>query len=306
MLERLTVRNFQALRSLSIEFDKEVTVIVGPNDLGKTAVLRALEWICTNQPGGEEFKTTGKKKVSARLDVDGRRVTRRRAPGRNQYLLDGKDFRSFGARVPDEIAKVLNVSDINFQSQHETAFWLSSSAGDVSKRLNAIINLGAIDESLARAAAEARTAKTKLEVSHQRLQTAKRERKALLWAEEFKKDADHLEELQRRAQDKREECERLAFLLKEAGKAAKKARTRGQLAQEGSALLASVGEALKVRRRVADLEIVLQTIQEAQEELCEAQNNVTELSARLRKSLNGRCPMCGQKTSSLCCVPTST
>lgn len=158
MLERLTIKNFQPHEKLKIDFDPRVTSIIGSSDVGKSAVVRSLRWVVTNKPGGEAFIRVGSDRVTAIIEVDGHTLKRSRGRQNNSYHLDGEPLRSFGTDVPEPVAKLLNVTDENFQGQHDAPFWFALSAGDVSRRLNDIIDLGVIDTTLGWLNAAARDA----------------------------------------------------------------------------------------------------------------------------------------------------
>ena len=74
MLEKLRIINFQKHEDLTVSFDDRITTIVGPSDVGKSAVLRALRWVLTNQPDGSGFIREGEKNASVVLRVDGRTI----------------------------------------------------------------------------------------------------------------------------------------------------------------------------------------------------------------------------------------
>lgn len=57
---KLRIQNFQAHKDTTIEFDC-ITTIVGPSDIGKSAVLRALKWVAKNEPKGTSFVRDGDK-----------------------------------------------------------------------------------------------------------------------------------------------------------------------------------------------------------------------------------------------------
>lgn len=57
---KLRIQNFQAHKDTTIEFDR-ITTIVGPSDIGKSAVLRALKWVAKNEPNGTSFVRDGDK-----------------------------------------------------------------------------------------------------------------------------------------------------------------------------------------------------------------------------------------------------
>lgn len=177
MIERLTIREFQTHHLLRVELDPGVTTIVGPTDAGKSAVLRALRWLALNRPGGDAFIRDGSRKTKVTLMVDGHRLVRSKGP-RNIYRFGDKELVAFGSEPPVEVSRLLNVSAINFACQHDPPFWFSDSAGGVSRRLNEIVNLGAIDTTLARLNASLRASGEQKAVVASRLAEARRRRKA--------------------------------------------------------------------------------------------------------------------------------
>lgn len=42
-IQKVQISNFRSLRDVSIDFD-DVTTFIGPNGVGKSSVLRALDW----------------------------------------------------------------------------------------------------------------------------------------------------------------------------------------------------------------------------------------------------------------------
>jgi exonuclease SbcC len=167
-LESIELKGFQRHHHLKVEFSPGVTTIIGPSDCGKSAILRALRWTCLNDFAGDDFVRKGEKRAEVVLKIrDGKEVhTIRRAKGSslNVYELDGREFVSFGTKVPDEIASVLRLSEINFQDQHDPPFWFYDTAGEVSRKLNEIVNLELIDRSLAFVAKEVREAQSRCSV----------------------------------------------------------------------------------------------------------------------------------------------
>jgi hypothetical protein len=172
MIKSLQIYNFQAHRKLRLDFGPGITTIKGPTDAGKSAILRSIRWLCLNDISGEGFISWGQKEVVAVLDISGdlpSKVARRKGQ-ENLYKLNGQVFKAFGAgKVPGPIETVLGVNEINFQSQHDSPFWLASSAPEVSRQLNRVIDLSVIDQSLAKVGSFVRMARERVVVSEQRL-----------------------------------------------------------------------------------------------------------------------------------------
>lgn len=148
MLEKIRIKNFQCHDKLEVDLDPHVTTFVGSSDRGKSAIVRALRWLCLNHPQGDQFIKEGAKGTTVQVIVDGKAVTRKRGKGLNSYHLQDQDFKAFGLAIPHSILGVLSVDDINFQSQFDAPFWFCLSAPEVSRQINQIVDLGVIDESL--------------------------------------------------------------------------------------------------------------------------------------------------------------
>lgn len=182
MLERLEIENFQAHNKLVIDFDPHVTTIVGPSDVGKSAVIRALQWLFANQPLGDSFIRHGTNVTSVMLDADGHKITRRKGGSINEYTIDDKVYKSFRTLPPDPATAITqHKNDLTFQSQHDAPFWFSSTAGQVGRALNAVTDMNVMDESLSAVGSELRGARRDVDTATTALEEAKTRRKTLEW-----------------------------------------------------------------------------------------------------------------------------
>lgn len=184
MLEAIYIRDFQRHSKLKITLDSSITTLIGPSDVGKSAVLRAIRWVCTNSPSGDSFIRDGAECVDVRLVVDGKKILRRRGNGDNLYSLDDERFVAFGSSVPDSISCVVNVGGGNFQGQHDSVFWFSETAGGVSRRLNSVVDLGVIDDSLASIVHEVRNFQVRVNIAREKLLAVKSLSEKLDWVVE--------------------------------------------------------------------------------------------------------------------------
>jgi len=186
----LALEDFQAHELRTLKFSPTITTIQGPTDVGKSAVLRALRWVCLNDIGGDDFIREGAKltTVTLRIDVGEKHAgkehniaTIKRIRGRhNTYELEDIEFKAFGTGVPTEIAQLLNLSTLNFQGQLDAPFWFSESAPEVSRQLNAVVDLSVIDSSLSYMAGQVRQATERRGLTQERLDEAKLELTGLL------------------------------------------------------------------------------------------------------------------------------
>jgi len=193
LFSELRIQNFQNHSKLKVDLDPKITTITGRSDVGKSAILRALKWVCLNSPQGESFIKNGEPGTTVQLIVDDRKIVRKRGKGDNLYLIEEEEFKAFSSNVPDEIAKILNVGDKNFQGQHDSVFWFSQSAGEVSRQLNSVVDLGVIDDSLANVAKKVRHYQTAAEINRERLQKSKTRRESLAWVVDANNDYAEVE-----------------------------------------------------------------------------------------------------------------
>ena len=153
-IQKIEICNFQSHKNTVLEFHKNTNVVIGSSDTGKTAILRALNWIVNNRPGGDNFRSSwgGDTTVDIKLEKE---IISRKKGKENLYVISsnkGKqplEFRAFGQDVPEPVKQLLNFSELNLQKQFDQPFLLSSSPGEVARYLNQIVNLDKIDIALA-------------------------------------------------------------------------------------------------------------------------------------------------------------
>lgn len=149
MIKSITLQNFQSHKDNTVDFCDGVNAIVGQSDSGKTAILRAINWVVNNKPTGEAFQSSwgGETIVSIALD-SGVIVKRGRSASDNYYMIDDEAFRAFGQNVPIEVREAMNLEEINIEKQMDSPFLLGSSPGEVAKILNKIVDLEGIDSAI--------------------------------------------------------------------------------------------------------------------------------------------------------------
>ena len=153
MLQSLTIKNFQNHKKSVLNFSPGLNVIYGDNDQGKSAVLRALNWVIANKPSGFAFqnKQAVKAFTEVSLITDDQSITRRRGEKENCYLVGKDKFTALRSDVPNEVSSLLNLSSFAYQSQFDSHFLFNDSPGEVAKKINQIVGLTEIDDVLSRA-----------------------------------------------------------------------------------------------------------------------------------------------------------
>ncbi len=195
-LERLLLQDFQCHSSLGIAFDPRVTCLMGPSDVGKSAVLRAIRWVAFNRPLGDACVREGAERSTVKLLVDGQTVRRKRGKGINSYELDKQKYEAFGNNVPEQIENLLNLSDANVQGQHDPSFWFSLSPAEVARQLNQVVDLDVMDVVVARVVSRVRSVGAEQGVVTKRLTEAQGELEGLSYVPEVEKEIEKLEALE--------------------------------------------------------------------------------------------------------------
>lgn len=275
MLEQLTIEDFQAHRKLSIKLDPAITTIVGPSDSGKSAVIRALIWLATNRPSGDSFIREGTKQTRVHLDVDGHVVTRCRGGSENTYTLDDEELKAFGNDVPTEVARLLNISGINIQRQHDSPYWFSETAGEVSRQLNQIVDLTIIDRTLANLDKASRATAAEIRTLEQQEEQAKAQRSVLAWARKAQEHLGEVETLQEQWQAAAETHRDAAEMVQAVRLHQETAEAAGKQ-QEAAERAAQIGTQWeKVRGQTV---LLRKLIQEVRDNSAQAHRTVPDLS----------------------------
>jgi chromosome segregation ATPase len=230
MITRIRLTNFQLHKKIVIELDPKITTIVGPSDVGKSAIFRALRWIARNRPSGTSLIRKGAKYGSASVYVDGNKITRHRSRSDNSYRVKDRkgqteQYRAFGHDLPISVPSLLSLTDSNFQGQYDSFYWLSLSAAQVSRELNEVVDLDSLDRAMTHVASRLRESTAKSKVCRERLEAAREGRKLWHWAISADRRLKRLEALNEKIAHQKLQIARLRRLI-EQGESIKAARDR--------------------------------------------------------------------------------
>ena len=109
-IKKIIIENFQCHDETILEpAPTGLTVITGPSDHGKSAVVRAIKWLMYNRPLGNDFVRHGQSECTVTLELDDAVVVRRRTASFNQYYVNDQLYEGFGNNVPLEVQKALGI-----------------------------------------------------------------------------------------------------------------------------------------------------------------------------------------------------
>jgi exonuclease SbcC len=126
MITRITLENYMSHARTVIEPAAGLTVLVGPNNCGKSAVVSALQTVCGDH-AGDFMVRHGEKACQVTLETDdGHVVTWRRIKGKVSYVIDGTEVHRVGrGNLPDgldEILKLCKVEHPNGDKEFDVHF----------------------------------------------------------------------------------------------------------------------------------------------------------------------------------------
>lgn len=153
-LNNIHIKNFQSHRDSTLELSPGVTAIVGPNNQGKSAVIRALKKVLRDVPLGSSFITDGEKESVVKVGGVVRKVRNDSSSKSNMYIIDGVEYAKFGKGVSEDVLKALGVSpvqtfgdvelDLNFYSTID-GFFLMTGTGLPSLRGKVLGKITGVD-----------------------------------------------------------------------------------------------------------------------------------------------------------------
>ncbi len=303
-IESLHLKNFQIHKDRLIEFSEGLNTIIGDNDHGKTAIIRCFRWIALNRPRGDSFirrlgsTNTLAKFSSGHLLMDGHTIVRYRGPKGNYLRLDTRKYQAMGGTVPEDVTNLLNIGPANIQSQHDPSWWFSKTPGEVGKELNAIVNLGLIDQTLANIGSQVRKNRTIVQVSKERLLDARERKRSLCWILEADANLTILERLEGDLIDLNDRQNRLQSLLTQIDSLEQNITTIQETLPPLEKLIKMM-EGIeshqhlcdRLQGKIAEVEKWLQAVQ-----LEEKQIEVIQQT--IQKKYKHQCPLCGNRLSS--------
>lgn len=132
-IKSLYVEDFQSHARTKVELAPAggLTVIVGPTDSGKTALVRAARLVYYNVPLGIEYIRVGRNMATVAVEMsDGTKVARERSKSVNRYRIVRPDespqvLEGFGLSVPQEVQQTTGVRTVAIGDTIDLALNLS-------------------------------------------------------------------------------------------------------------------------------------------------------------------------------------
>ena len=311
MIRQIKVKGFQSLADIDIRCGP-LTVISGQSDVGKSALVRALRSMATNRYPRDHV-TDGQKSsvVGVILDTDSGTVAvaAKKGGGENRYVVaaggDSRVYNKVGARVPDEVERLLGRSPYTFGGQFDPLFLVAEVGSRRAKVLGGLSNMAILLEAVRLAGTEIRTLKATERIMREQAEAAERlienleadVSDARKREEALGENLEDLEDLWRKLSELEDIDQRLGVSQREIQAAtADVERLKGEMPE-----LETLADELTA---LADLEDLEESITKHGRGYTKAKEMVSAAKANLNNALedledfkakNPICPMCGKE-----------
>lgn len=300
MIKNLTIQNFQSHKKTELDFDDGINIIIGQSDSGKSAIIRALNWVINNKPSGEAFKSKWGGDTKAIIDIDAYKILREKAKSNLYAIYTGEQtartpFLSFGQNVPENVKKLLNFSSLNIANQFDSPFLLAMSGGEVASYLNEIVNLDKIDTSLANINKSLKGEKTLLEKAKSELEATQIRLRGFDHLSEAEALLIEIEDLDNEVHEKKvnhkilsETLESIEYCQEELKKLSVVDCQKDIVSIEKD-----LADLMKKRWKLSDLTSTLSTLTDIQTDLDWNRIELEEEKDKFEELMPEQCPLCG-------------
>ena len=304
MIKLISGYNFQSHRESILDLSSKVNVLIGSSDTGKTAIiLRLLNWVINNRPGGDSFRSSWGGDTWGYIEIDNFLIGRCKTSKDNIYTItdpDGKEqvFKAMGQNVPEPIQQLLNFSELNLQKQFDQPFLLSLSPGEAGRYFNKIANLDKISLSETNIARTIRQEASDLKYSENELKNKNKEIQEYDWLDEADGRLTVLENAQKEIQSLTREESDLSDLIiniTECQEQLDEIEPLWKAKEKVKQLLENENEIKELKERQLKLERTISSIENTEFELMKTKAELKLKRERFHKIMPLTCPLCGQE-----------
>lgn len=313
MIKELIIENFQSHNKTIINFNKGVNCILGKSDSGKTAIIRAINWVVNNAPSGDAFRSKwgGDTKIKLKLKDKGEILRYKTKEVPNGYQLNyplktkkkngkaSETFKAFGQGVPKEIKEYLNIDFINIQQQFDTPFLLSENVGEVARILNKLIHLEKVDIAISNINKILKQERGDLVVQKEVIEEGEKELKKLNWLPEAEGRLNKLEVLNKKIKQDEKKINQLSELLQEYSSIKRELKEYTNLKDlQEEWLKHSLQSELIIKKELnmLQLEKLINEVEEAEEDIKIIEKEIFIMEDEFNNLIpkGSECPLCGE------------
>lgn len=224
MIEKIKIENIQSHKETELELSSGINAIVGSSNNGKSAILRAFYWLVYNRPLGVDnllshwaFDKKGNQILPMKVSIENEKgtITRFRTKDLNQYIVNGEELNVVKTDVPEQVEKILCLTDTNIQRQQDAPFLLSLTSGQVAQYFNKTVRLDIIDRVLSNAESRRRKLNQDIKTNSELLKETQKKHEKYEWLEQAEKLLIKYENISKKNAELKEQVETLENQIQE-------------------------------------------------------------------------------------------
>ncbi|HQE50532.1 MAG TPA: AAA family ATPase, partial [Fervidobacterium sp.] len=216
MIIKVEIENFQSHKNTVLEFVPGTNVVIGESDAGKSAIFRAINWVITNRPLGDTFRSDwgGDTRVAI-YTAEGDVIERIKTATRNVYTVNGKALTAFGSDVPEQVSEILRMDEANIQSQMDVPFLLAVSPGEAARLLNKAASIDDIDYTISNLRGEYQKVSNNIKFNEGKLKDYEKQIKQYDNLPELEEKLERVEEAEKELEKHEQKLAKLTQLVAE-------------------------------------------------------------------------------------------
>lgn len=151
MLKSIRLHNFRSHKDTFLEFSQGMNAIIGDTQAGKSAILKAINWVKNNRPLNDNIFYEDSKKAFVEIEFTENnkiKLEKKRTISKSGnvkidsiYYVNDTKLEVFNKTPPKEVTDIFNLSEINIQNQSESSFLITDTPGEIARKINEVTNL---------------------------------------------------------------------------------------------------------------------------------------------------------------------
>lgn len=194
--------------------------------------------------------------------------------------------------MPEEVASLLNLGPENFQMQHDSLFWVNLTPGELAREMNKVVNLDVIDRVLGNVVSSLRSAKARVDVTEERVDSAKKTVDSLGWVDQAQEDAKELECLENDIAFILSTIDDMTSVVKDASLLASMYQSVTDASVDAANLVSLCDEIIEISESIEDMEESCERIERLSKEIRNLRTRQEEARKSIEKAMEGKCPLC--------------
>jgi DNA repair exonuclease SbcCD ATPase subunit len=310
---KIHIENFESHENTTIEFDSRFNCIVGPTNVGKTAIFNAILFALFNEwdPG---FIRKGADSCKVIIHTDKFVLERVKGDNVNFVIIrkDGQEFRfdNFGKDYPDEVKRLISLPSLEDCSafigpQDSNSFLIHDPSTVRSAYISKVVGIDLLNEVIKEIASEIKECSNRINELERKKSDIKDRLGRLKFVDKLERLVNKSEKLEKRVNDLIERNRTLSFYRDKIKDLDKRITSIKHLLDQVdsvdfdsylnvctlySEIIPKVSQLKEIDRRISSYSTSLRSVNE------EIDVKVTELITLLKEL--ARCPLCGSHLTS--------